>query len=413
MIRIQDRFALGVIGALLLTLIAALASVTYGGPLDPPAPPGSTQAGLIFQPANCAAFPIVITAPGSYKLAQNIDMPVSCAQDAIQITADDVSLDLAGFRVYGAGVGLSGINVVGSGYQLSISNGVITNFTSHGVRADGANFSRFDNLRVTFNGIGTSGDGIRVGLSGVVTGCECIANSRNGIVTSNKAIIEGNQVTNNGGIGIVASDSAQILDNVVSDNASYGISSGTDANVSGNIVTLNGGAGSVAGITGGGHVLISDNIVSNQRNNSDGIRVTAVTNSVTGNQVSANGGNGISLLAAADYSTVTDNNVANNLAAGIVHAGDGGTIARNTASSNFTTGILVSGFGNRIDENQVFGSGGVGVSISVSTGNPPNQLMRNTSNSNGGAAYSIGAGNQETGHGTLPTRTNPWDNINN
>ena len=41
--RIQNKIAWGVAGALALLLIAALAGVVFGGPLDPTAAPGSTM----------------------------------------------------------------------------------------------------------------------------------------------------------------------------------------------------------------------------------------------------------------------------------------------------------------------------------------------------------------------------------
>ena len=96
MAHIKNRFGLSIVGALLLLIVAALAGGAFAGPLDPPAPPASTQATLLFQPADCTGFPISIASPGSYRLAQNITLPASCAKDGINITAYPVDLDLGG-----------------------------------------------------------------------------------------------------------------------------------------------------------------------------------------------------------------------------------------------------------------------------------------------------------------------------
>ncbi len=76
-VRLLDRLGWAVAGALALALIGALAGVVQGGPLDPPGPPASTLPLVeprtpIRQPASAAGFPIVISAPGSYYLAENI-----------------------------------------------------------------------------------------------------------------------------------------------------------------------------------------------------------------------------------------------------------------------------------------------------------------------------------------------------
>lgn len=76
-------------------IVAMLATVARGGPLDPPAGPAPTGVTRIFQPASCAGFPIVLSVKGSYELAESI---TGCAaKDGIQVTANDVSLDLRAF----------------------------------------------------------------------------------------------------------------------------------------------------------------------------------------------------------------------------------------------------------------------------------------------------------------------------
>jgi hypothetical protein len=99
-----DRASWAVSGALAIALIASFAGVVRGGPLDPPAPPASTLPLVeprtpIRQPASAAGFPIVISAPGSYYLAENITGVAGSA--GIWIFANGVTLDLNGFALTG------------------------------------------------------------------------------------------------------------------------------------------------------------------------------------------------------------------------------------------------------------------------------------------------------------------------
>lgn len=52
-------------------------------------------------PGDSAGYPITIGQPGSYKLMSNLYVPDGLS--GIQITADDVTLDLNGFKIVGAG----------------------------------------------------------------------------------------------------------------------------------------------------------------------------------------------------------------------------------------------------------------------------------------------------------------------
>jgi hypothetical protein len=121
--------ALTVAAIALLTVLARLASDAYGGPLDPPAPPASTQSSIeprtpITQPASAAAFPLLISQPGSYYLASNITGVAG--KNGIEITTGNVTLDLNGFRLTagtstGIGVYVSG----GENTNITVRNGII------------------------------------------------------------------------------------------------------------------------------------------------------------------------------------------------------------------------------------------------------------------------------------------------
>ena len=342
MSRLMNKAGWIVAGVLGIAVVASIAGVVFGGPLDPPGPPGSTQRTLIFQPANCAAFPITISTPGSYVLGQNITMPVACAKNGIEISAGNVTLDLGGFELRDTDVGLKGILVPGAFWNLSIRNGTVSAWGSHAIDATSSANSQFEDLRLQTNG----GDGLK--LDG----------GNPGHIVSRVIAIA------NGGSGIRGLYGTVITDCVASLNSGAGI------------------------IVGGGAIVRDCSALDN-------------------------GGNGIAVSSlGSSYGTLIENNsVADNTVNGISVFGDGGTIRGNTVSNNSGIGIYVGGNGNRIDENNVDSSGAAGITVDA-VASHANLIMRNTSNFNIGVPYSIGAGNQQTGNGTLTTRTNPWDNIN-
>jgi parallel beta-helix repeat protein len=326
-----------VAAVLALLVVASLARVTLGGPLDPPAAPGSTQRTLIFQPANCAAFPITISSSGSYVLAQNITMPAACAKNGIDITADNVTLDLGGFTLKGVVGSLKGISEPSvSAINTAVRNGTVTGWGGDGISSN-ANESQFEDLLLTANG----GDGLHLTdkFSATVTRVVADRNTGKGIVAGLATIL-------------------------------------TDC-----IARFNTGTGIV--VAGNGGILTNCSVVGN---GDGGISVTGAGALIENNTVRANTGRGVLV------------------------SGAGSTIRGNNVTGSTTNGIEVTGNGNRIDENHVDGNGAIGIIVAV-VGSHPNLIMRNSSEFNTGVPYGIGAGNAETGHGTLATRTNPWDNI--
>ena len=78
-------------------------------------------------------FPIVIDTPGSYVLTSNLQVS-SSNTDCIQITGDNVTLDLNGFALVGPGTGTGGRGIyVNSADNVSISNGTVRNFRNNGI----------------------------------------------------------------------------------------------------------------------------------------------------------------------------------------------------------------------------------------------------------------------------------------
>lgn len=146
------RNPLGWIVAAVLTIgiIAAVARVAQGGPLDPPRPVAETQVHLIFQQSSCVQLtPIDISSPGSYKLAEDI---TGC-NAGIQISSNDVTLDLGGFvlaePLY-ANCGGGSVNCE----RIDIRNGSITEYpgTSAGVQFTGASHSTLHDVTISVSG---------------------------------------------------------------------------------------------------------------------------------------------------------------------------------------------------------------------------------------------------------------------
>src|SRR5437667_9194781 len=90
---IRNKLGWGLSAALALLLLAALAGVVHGGPLDPPGPVAPTGKTVI------TSLPFTISQPGSYIL--NGDLTGSSG-DGITIQTDWVTIDLNGFTLFGA-----------------------------------------------------------------------------------------------------------------------------------------------------------------------------------------------------------------------------------------------------------------------------------------------------------------------
>jgi hypothetical protein len=202
--------------------------VIYAGPLDPPAgvtTSTTTQRNLIFQPA--AGYPIVISSPGSYVLAEDIGftVPVLAGQDAIHITGPGVTLDLDGHTVSGGG-GTANNGIVvsggGSGGAATIRNGIVTGFFNIGIDASGASYNTVEDVAVS--GAPFSGAGIVVGDYGTVSNCLVVLEN-NGIVAAGiDSTIKGSRVSANRVSGIkVLNTNDQIIGNYAADNQGAGV----------------------------------------------------------------------------------------------------------------------------------------------------------------------------------------------
>ena len=190
--------------------------------------------------------PYTISSPGFYYLGLNVTY--SGTGNAISVNADNVTLDLMGFSLTGAGKSISncGINpnvTTTPSNNLEVRNGTVSGFNA-GVVGAGANI-RVSRIRAFNNawGIWVAGDnpliegcissnndhGILVG-SGRISGCVANNNSNQGIALNGPGALIGN-VANNNSLGFGFSDlpAPTMVDrnSASGNNTNYGVANNT------------------------------------------------------------------------------------------------------------------------------------------------------------------------------------------
>jgi hypothetical protein len=193
-------------------------------------------------------FPITLSAPGSYVLTGNLDV-ADINAGAIDVTADDVTIDLNGFLVKGpstctgSGSGIScgtqtGASGIASGsLGTVVKNGSVRGFGVHGVFLNSA--CRVEDVTSTQN----RSYGIRTLFDCVVSGSIASRNGSNGIAVSNGSRVAQSTARGNGLIGIQASSGCSVQGSAVNDNANTGISLSTMSSAHDNASTENGSDG--------------------------------------------------------------------------------------------------------------------------------------------------------------------------
>jgi hypothetical protein len=164
-------------------------------------------------------FPIKIT-PGSYRLASDLTV-ASPTADAIDITVDNVTLDLNGFSTIGPGtesatgsIGINGSRASG----VTVTNGTVTAMARAGVFL-GSN-ARVEGVRALGNGPNAIAN-IRVGSYSRVIG-NVTEFSIEGIHCDVACLISGNTANLNIA-GIVGGPGTLVFGNSVSSNFDVGI----------------------------------------------------------------------------------------------------------------------------------------------------------------------------------------------
>ncbi len=274
------------------------------GELTPPGPPMPLMKSLdqIEPRMPIARIPFVITDEGSYYLTRNLaGVP---DQHGIIIRTHNVTIDLQGFTMRGAAGSFSGILVEpafgGMGQtNITVRNGVITQWGFNGVDAIQAFGAHFENLHLSHNGFaGLSGTHSRVhactaaenSLFGfflndsIASECVAFANRSTGILGSNLRILNCTSARNAVGFNLPA---GSVLSGcTAADNTQDGIVLGSEGWALQNACAGNNPA--------------ADPLFA-------GIRVAGINNRVEGNQVGHGSGLGVKLEAGLTNNVVIRN----------------------------------------------------------------------------------------------------------
>jgi hypothetical protein len=185
-------------------------------------------------PGDAPGFPVTISQPGSYVLTSNLTVPDENTT-AIQITANNVTLDLNGFTIQGPTV----CDAPPPTFQFACTQ----TGTGRGIDAPSRNQT------IVVNGVvrGMGGIGVNLGTNARVERVNTVSNGSIGISAGDASTVSGNTVQFNGGGGISTGFLGTVSDNVAAVNGGVGISSGFSSTVTGNSAGANSGHGIVAG----------------------------------------------------------------------------------------------------------------------------------------------------------------------
>ena len=197
---------------------------------------------------DAAGFPITISTSGSYILTSNLDV-TDINAGAIDVTADNVTIDLNGFLVSGpntctgSGSGIScGTQTGASGIESSslgtvVKNGSVRGFGVHGVSLNSASRSLSDTPTPN------PPHSPPTNRYGVVRGSFARPHGSNGIAVSNGSLVVHSTARGNGLIGIQSSSGSSVRGCAVNDNRNSGISLSTMSSAHDNASSDNGGDG--------------------------------------------------------------------------------------------------------------------------------------------------------------------------
>jgi parallel beta-helix repeat protein len=293
-----------------------------------------------------------ITQPGSYYLTGNL--VVGAGGVGIQVSADNVTIDLNGFTISGVGASM-GINVPATRRYLTVKNGVVRDFGGVCIDASNVVCGHFEGLAVRDSG------------------------GNNGIEVGSLAVVRAVRAESNNVAGIVGSSACTFTDCIAFDNGGDGLSAGSYATVTSCTSLSNGG----------------DGITSAQR--STVTNCSSNDNFLDGFEMSFGG-------------VIKNCTAAFNQQGIRVDAGGAVLILENECSNNSDSGILVSsGSANRIERNHVgFNDNGLAIITA------DNFIVANTARGNA-TNFAVAAGNESGAVVTSPglgfSNSNPWANF--
>lgn len=367
-------------------LVCALGALVIAGDIDPPAGPvGPTMKDLVdVEPRQAirndfdTLTPIVISSSGSYYVAENIlALP---NQHGIEITADNVTLDLNGFKVEGnTEVGsLNGIHLPPGTRKVTIRNGTVQFFSGAGIHAQVSEELTVESVTA----IGNGDDGIFAGERTIVRACRASHNTNYGFLLGSHSVVTDSIASDNtvwsgfnGGIGTTyrnCTASANGADGFLAGSYSTIESCTADSNASDGFDMENGSS-------------ISNSTA--RSNGVDGIRASG-PGSVHNCTTRLNGDDGIHVTFSCTVSRCSSND---NTSDGIHVGGDGNYILDNTCHSNDGAGVFVLELRSR---NRIDGNNCTSNAFGIEVNGTDNIVVRNSVSGNTVGQYNIAADNR-------------------
>jgi hypothetical protein len=320
-------------------------------------------------------YPYTLPSSGSYVLTGNLTPPPGAG--ALVAGADNITIDLNGFVVLGAGGGPA-IGIDNAGFTtLVVRNGTVRGFDGHGISL-GTDGRVFD---TTVFGNGASGGPGIEGFNCLLVHNVVSGNSGDGIV-GNRCKIENNIVTANGTAGIRGIANV-IVHNQIAGNVGGGIVDAGGSTIQQNVIAMNLAAGITDLMPFGGVPPVpppaggpprSDVMGNVLDNNFGGPGITYDTPAlITNNTITNSFGNGVACGAACTIrgNTIDTNNLGGGAGGGLAVA-DGSTVHANAIGFNVGVGLTIpctSGYtNNTITFNTVMDVALVGCAGSVTGG---------------------------------------------
>lgn len=332
----RERLAWAAAGVLALGVALAYSGVIEGGPLDPPAPPGSTDS-VRLPGTPISSLPFLASSSGHYYLTRDLVLPAGGT--AISVSNDDVHIDLNGFALRATSGGTA-VVIPGNRSRVTVRNGTVEGFTI-GINQPG-------NAAVT-----------QVTIEDLT-----IRNSGLGITVQEGAALRHISVYNGAGGGMIVGANSSIEDAVVYTAVAVGIETGTSSSIRNcNVQFVSGGAAGQAAVrVGAGSIIDQCTARSNAMSGIVGGANTTVTNSLS---VFNGQGDGLG-ISLGQGSSVLDSVTRANSGNGIV-VGNFSIVERSVAWGNDANGIVI-GARSTVRASSIESSGLMGIAATNSAG---------------------------------------------
>lgn len=300
---------------ILLGLAAAfgLGRPATAGPLEPPGPPAPTMKTIEQAEPRIpiTSLPLTISSGGSYYLTKDFTLSGSVIGINVTTTAS-VTIDLNGFALDGGGTGVAGIQQL-AGENLTVKNGTIRRWAT-GINAAGV-YQQLENVVIRFS------SATAAALTNANISRSFLLDGVTGISSLGVLLIKDTRVSGYTNIGIDARGPRNVIESCIIDFNGTGVRLGRSSILRDSTITENSGTGAVLLETG---------------------------TFVSGNNFSANGGNGMLVSDVASLSVIEGNSFTTNGLVGINVQGSRSMITRNRAAANSSGNYTNSGTANII-----------------------------------------------------------------